>query len=151
MKLSVIRTKLIYLSIITFWLINSTAQTTIDIYADADVSLGYHDNYSTANNNYGSSAQNGAFCIDGAAGGVNLNRALITFNLPNISTGSSVISATLLLYGNGVTGNLPCKIVTDNSILIKRVTWQWKENNLTSPSKPTHNNQPYADLRNPRN
>lgn len=138
MKLSVIRTKLIYISIATFWLFNSTAQTTMDIYADA--SLGYHDNYSTANNNYGSAAQNGAFCIDGAAGGVNLNRALINFDLTNIPAGANVISATLSLYGKGVTGTLSGNIGPDNSTLIQRVTASWSENVVTWNSQPTSTN-----------
>jgi hypothetical protein len=116
------------------------AQSVINVYADADASLGYHDNYPTANNNYGGALQNGAFCIDGASGGVNLNRAIINFNLTSIPSGASITSATLSVYGKGPMGTLPGNIGSNNSTLIQRVTGSWSENVVTWNTQPTSSN-----------
>ena len=73
----------------------SNAQTSVTLIASKDAAIGYHDGTNTANNNYGNAIQNAAYAIPSVAqsGGLNVNRALIDFNLSTIPVGATILSA----------------------------------------------------------
>ena len=87
----------------------SNAQTSVTLIASKDAAIGYHDGTNTANNNYGNAIQNAAYAIPSVAqsGGLNVNRALIDFNLSTIPVGATILSAKLNLYALGPFGSLP--------------------------------------------
>lgn len=104
----------------------------------ADVSLGYHDNYSTADNNYASASQFAAFVIPGTQGGVNSNRGLIRFDLSSITPGTVVDSAKLMLFMyNGYSGtSLVNGHYGNNECYLRRVTTNWIESTVTWNTQP---------------
>lgn len=124
------------LLLVTFTIV---AQNSIKITADYDAAIGYHDNYNTAGNNYGTALQNAAYVLPGAQGGLNVNRALIHFNLSLIPTNAYIVSAKLNLYALGTSGTLQGHEGTSNEGLITRVIESWNENTVT------WNNQPKTD------
>lgn len=107
----------------------SFSQTTDVFICNKDLSLGYHDNYNTANNNFGSAQQNAGFVIPGTNGGVNSNRALFGFDLSSIPPNSMIIDAKLDLYALVGTLNSPLNQghYGDNSSYLRRVTGNWSE------------------------
>ncbi|MCB0395308.1 MAG: DNRLRE domain-containing protein [Flavobacteriales bacterium] len=116
-------------------------QTTVSIIADYDAAIGYHDNYNTANNNYGDAVQNPAYIIPGASGGLNENRASIHFDLSGIPNGATITSANLNLYALGPVGTLPGHTGQNNSALLQRVTQNWQDNTVSWNSQPTTTSQ----------
>lgn len=122
------------------------AQTTLTLQPGAatgnDASLGYHDNYNTATQNYGTDIYLKAFCIPGAQGGQNTNRGILQFDLSSIPSNATIVSANLTLYATGyINATLPGHF-GNNSATISRVTSSWSENSVTwntAPSITTQN------------
>lgn len=128
-----------------FW---SISQTTLTLSASKDAAIGYHDGANTANNNYGYAIQNAAYAIPATAliGGLNVNRALIDFNLASIPSGATIISANLNLYALGAFGSLPGHSGSNNSAYLQRVTQNWTENTVTWNNQPTSSSQNQVTL-----
>jgi hypothetical protein len=118
-----------------------SAQTTITLQPDGpeglDASLGYHDNYNTANNNFGNDIWFKAYCIPGANGGANTNRGLIDFDLSVIPAGASIASAHLYLYAAGYVSSLIPGHFGDNAAFLERVTSAWPESSVSWNSAPS--------------
>jgi hypothetical protein len=122
-----------------FWTMSAFAQSTVDLYPDYDVALGYHDGNNSATTNYATATQNSAFCIPSAFGpGVNSNRALIYFNLTQFPPGTQIQSATLDLYALGPAGNLNGHTGSANAALIQQVSSSWQETTVTWNTQPTY-------------
>ncbi len=125
--------------IIVSFSISLPAQTTIELIASRDVSLGYHDNYNSANRNYGNAQQNAAYYIPGFIGGINSNRALIDFDLSSVPSGAVILKATLNLYAFK---NYPAETMVsnghfgNNTSYFKRVTSNWDEYEATWNMQP---------------
>ncbi len=113
---------------------------TIDLNPDYDAALGYHDGYNTASQNYGTATQNSAYCIPGAIGGLNMNRALIHFDLSQFTPGTTIVSATLDLYALGPNGILQGHTGANNGAFVKAVTSAWQEMSVTWDTQPTYSN-----------
>lgn len=122
--------------------VNANAQTYSSQPAESiskDASLGYHDGFGTADNNYGTDIYFKAFCIPGASGGENTNRGLIQFDLSSIPSNAQVISATFNLYATGyINASLPGHF-GGNSAKLFRVTSNWNESTVTWNTEPSYN------------
>jgi Secretion system C-terminal sorting domain len=131
-------------SVILLFTAARSQQQTICFQPDAatavDASLGYHDNFNTSANNYGTDIYLKAFCIPGAAGGQNTNRALLNFDLSTYPSNAVLLSADLYLYSSGYINNLLPGHFGANSSYIRRVTGNWSENNVTWNSQPATTN-----------
>lgn len=101
-----------------------------------DASLGYHDNFNTSVNNYGTDIYLKAFCMPGASGGQNTNRALLNFDLSTYPSNAVLLSADLYLYSSGYINNLLPGHFGANAAYIRRVTGNWTENSVTWNSQP---------------
>jgi hypothetical protein len=122
--------------------VNFFSQTTLTLSVSQDVAIGYHDGAGTANNNYGSAIQNAAFCIASAVApppGVNVNRALIAFNLSAIPANATVTSAFLNLYATGPYGSVQGHFGNSASFL-ERITQSWQEFTATWNNQPNSTN-----------
>ncbi|MFM1946890.1 MAG: hypothetical protein RL207_1173 [Bacteroidota bacterium] len=118
---------------------SACTQVFVTLPVNFDSSVGYHDTYNSANQNYGNAAFSAAFQIPGYHGGVNTNRGLIAFDLSGIPVGSTVISAKLNLFAytdftvvalqDGHCGN--------NQSKLSRVTSNWSESTVTWNTQPT--------------
>lgn len=117
------------------------AQTTVVLTADYDAPIGYHDNYNDANTNYGTGTQNAAFVLPGNNGGLNVNRALLHFDLSNIPAGAIILSAKLNLYALGPVGSLSGHTGTNNSAVLQRVIQPWADNTVTWNNQPNTTTQ----------
>lgn len=113
------------------------AQQTIHIKADYDAAIGYHDGYSTNQNNYGNAEYCGSYCYNGTHIGYNVNRALIHFDLSSIPQSAEIQSAYISLYGHGPIGNSQGHEGTANTSYLKMVTESWNENTVTWDNQPT--------------
>ncbi len=124
------------------------AQTTVLLTADYDASIGYHDYYNTANNNYGNAYQNAAYMIPGyhPMGGVNVNRAPIHFDLSAIPPGAIVTSALMNLYAIGPPLITISHMGTNNSAYLQRITQSWTEYGVTWNNQPTTTTQNQVTL-----
>jgi Secretion system C-terminal sorting domain len=112
------------------------SQTTVELIADYDAAIGFHDNFNTANNNYGTASQNAAYTIPGTNGGVNVNRALIHFDLSGLPEGAIITQAQLNLYALGQTGTLNGHSGENNQAIINRIIESWQENTVTWNTQP---------------
>ncbi len=122
--------------------LNSFAQnTTVNIVANYDAAIGYHDGFNTADNNDGDAIHFGAYAIPGTNGGLNVNRALVKFDLSAIPAGATIISAKLNLYALGPSGTLQGHTGTNNSCKLQRITQSWGENTVTWNNQPTTSTQ----------
>jgi hypothetical protein len=123
------------------------AQTTIEIVADYDAALGYHDNFNTENNNYGTATQNAAYTIPGTNGGLNVNRSLIHFDLSVIPAGATIVNASLNLYALGPAGTLVGHSGMNNNGLLQRVIESWSPNVVSWSTQPatSEQNEVYMD------
>jgi Secretion system C-terminal sorting domain len=101
-----------------------------------DASLGYHDNFNTSANNYGTDIYLKAFCMPGASGGQNTNRALLNFDLSTYPSNAVLLSADLYLYSSGYINNLLPGHFGANAAYIRRVIGNWAENSVTWNSQP---------------
>lgn len=119
-----------------------SAQTTVTLQPGAaagnDASLGSHTNYGTENNNYGTNIYFNSYCIPGASGGQNTNRAIIEFDLTSIPTGATIVSANLTLYAAGyINSTLNGHFGSNNSCMLQRITSSWTESAVTWNTAPT--------------
>jgi hypothetical protein len=106
-----------------------------------DVAIGYHDNYFTSANNYADAPQLAAYCIPGSIGGVNVNRALIRFDIPKILDTVEILSAKLNLFALGVFDGLSGHSVNNkNGVVLKRVTTPWKVDEVSWDTQPNSTN-----------
>jgi len=123
---------------------------TLTLTASEDAAIGFHDGASTANNNYGNAIQNAAFCIQASASytGVNVNRALIRFNLSSLPAGANIISAQLDLFALGPYGSLGGHSGNANSFVLERVTQNWNESTVTWNNQPPSTNTNCVTLTN---
>ena len=122
--------------------ISTRAQVFVTLPVSFDSPVGYHDDYNTANQNFGNAAFIASFQIPGYHFGVNTNRGLMAFDLSSIPVGSTIISAKLNLYAytdftvavlqNGHCGN--------NQSKLSRITGNWSESMVTWNSQPTVSN-----------
>ncbi len=101
-----------------------------------DASLGYHDNFGTDFNNYGTDTYLKAFCIPGAMGGRNSNRGMLYFDLSAIPPGATIISAELKLYATGYINNLLPGHFGNNLSYIEQVSAPWTESTVTWNNQP---------------
>lgn len=104
-----------------------------------DSPIVYHDNYPSANQNYGSTNFLAAFETPGTQGGVNTNRALLAFDLSQIPVGSTVVSAKLNLYAytDFTLAPLQDGHYGQNESTLSRITSNWTENLVTWNTQPT--------------
>jgi hypothetical protein len=116
------------------------AQQTITMNPKEDCSIGFHDNYNSANNNYGFAIYYGAFSQPGTSGGENAGMGLMKFDLSQIPAGTVISSATLDLYGSGPFGTGDVAEIGhtgNNASYLERVTSNWSENIVTYNTQPT--------------
>ena len=116
---------------------NITCKT---IVCNKDAAIGKHDFFNTSINNYGNAIQNAAYCISGAVGGLNINRALMHFDLTDIPPNSNIISAKLNLYATGPIGTLNGHLGNNQSVL-QRVLFPWEEPTVTWDNQPMSTSQ----------
>lgn len=131
--------RLIALFVAFPFLVNAQLEC-LTIVANKDAAIGYHDNFNTAGNNYGSATQLAGYCIHGSQGGVNMNRGLVEFDLSGIPNGATVISASISLYATGPIGTLSGHVSTNNQAYLQRVTAPWNENSVTWNNQPSSTN-----------
>ena len=135
--------KKIFLTSICFFSIfaNSIAQTTVVLTPNADAAEGFHDNFGSAGNNYGTVDNEQAMWQPGASGGINGSRTVINFDLSSIPNGTTITSAKLNLYGHGSFGSSgQAATVGDcgtNSCYLQRITSAWNELTTTWNTQPT--------------
>ena len=125
------------IAILFIGIYNINAQTTVNLTADFDAAIGYHDGNNTANTNFGSAVQNAAYTIPGNSGPLNINRALIHFDLSSIPQNAIITNARLNLYALGPIGSLSGHSGQNNSAYVKRVTSSWSENTVTWNTQPS--------------
>lgn len=132
--------KHLYLLLLIFCSSSIFAQQLIlqpDASVGVDASLGYHDNYNTDINNYGTDIYFKAFCVPGASGGRNSNRGVIRFDLSVLPAGVTITSATLELTASGyINAGLPGHF-GNNAAYIARIDAAWLENSVTWAAAPT--------------
>ncbi len=120
---------------------NVVAQTTITLQPGAasgnDASLGSHTNFNTENTNYGTDIYIKAYCIPGAQGGQNTNRAVVEFDLTSIPAGATIVSAHLTLYATGYINSNIQGHWGSNTATLSRITSAWIENSVTWNSAPS--------------
>ena len=104
--------------------------------AGVDASLGYHDNYGTSGNNYGTDLYLKAYAIPRALGGVNSNRGVIQFDLSQLPTGATIQSAVLELYATGQINSLLPGHFGNNECWLRRITAPWGESTITWDNQP---------------
>lgn len=126
--------------VLTVLVSGTTAQSVLVLQPDPgvgiDASLGYHDNYGTSGNNYGTDMYLKAYAIPGAIGGVNANRGLLKFDLSQLPTGAIIQGATLDLYATGTINALLPGHFGDNMAWLRRVTSPWSEGTVTWDTAP---------------
>lgn len=130
-----------FLAILTCIHFIAFAQTTLTLQPGAnvgnDASLGSHTNYNTENNNYGTNIYLNSYCIPGATGGQNTNRAVIEFDLSSIPSGATIVSADLTLYGAGYINSTLTGHFGNNTSTLSRITSSWSEMGVTWNTAPT--------------
>ncbi|MBS1658240.1 MAG: DNRLRE domain-containing protein [Bacteroidetes bacterium] len=142
----------ILLSALILVFIFSTAigQVSITLHPDQDAVIGFHDNYNSANTNYGNADYYGAFSQPGASGGENAAHSLMDFDLSDIPAGSTINSATLTLYGRGATNNsgdaTSVGNIGDNPCYLERIISAWQWNVVTWNTQPSTTSQSSVTL-----
>lgn len=124
-------------------------QVSLSLIASKDVALGYHDNFNTENNNYSNATQFAAYVNTGASGGLNVNRAIISFDLTELPLDSDIISAKLSLYAfDDYVSSVPMSQGHhgNNSCYIQMITEDWSETGVTWNSQPSTSTQNQAVL-----
>jgi hypothetical protein len=134
----------------SFVAISLVAQTTVTLQPGAatgnDASLGSHTNYNTENNNYGTDPYIKAYCIPGAQGGQNTNRAVIEFDLASIPAGATIVSADLTLYATGYLTSTLTGHFGNNTATLSRITGAWTEGSVTWNTAPATTTQNQVTL-----
>ncbi|ASS48562.1 MAG: hypothetical protein A3D31_07600 [Candidatus Fluviicola riflensis] len=132
--------KSLYLSMLIFSSTTIYSQQLVlqpDANAGIDASLGYHDNFNTDFNNYGTDTYFKAFCIPGASGGRNSNRGVIKFDLSALPANVTITSATLELTATGYLNSLLPGHFGDNAAYLTQIDATWLENTVTWANAPT--------------
>ncbi len=115
-------------------------QTTVSIEPAKDVSVGFHDGYPSADENFWNASHFSAFSqpAAGGGGGENAGWGLIAFDLGLIPDGATITEATLDLFafGTGFSGPLPYGHDGDNASWLCRITEDWDEMEVTWNTKP---------------
>lgn len=132
--------RLFLLVISIFQFLQLFGQTTITIPVEYDAALGYHDGYGTEFNNYSNATYNGAYCIPGAIGGLNVNRALIKFNMEAVPSCAEIIDARIDLYATGPIGLLNGHSIGNNQARLSRVIQNWNINTVNWVNQPNKTN-----------
>ncbi len=117
-------------------------QSPTTIFAKYDAAIGTNPSLGTSNNNYGTAAQNAAYCMtsdDNTASG-HLNRALFKFDFNNIASTAVIYSAKLSLSALGASGNLSGHTGTANQSELLRVPTTWDESTVTWDNQPAFGN-----------
>lgn len=115
------------------------AQTTLVLAPSRSVSVGYHDNFSSANTNYNGTVQISAFSQPGSSGGVNTGRGLLDFDLSMIPNDATILGAFLSLSASGPQGIgavISQGSMGSNSCKLLRITSSWNENTVTWNNQP---------------
>jgi hypothetical protein len=122
----------------TLVVIYEACKASITLDADYDAAIGYHDGANTAGNNYGFATQNAAFAIPSAAGpGLNVNRALLHFDLSPIPLTATITGAQLDLFAYGYFSTGAAHSGPANDCFVERVTSAWTETGVTWNNQPT--------------
>jgi gliding motility-associated-like protein len=119
----------------------ASGQITIHQVASKDAAIGYHDNFNYGNTNYGNAFQNAAYVIPGNYGGINVNRALIYFDLSGIPVDAEILNAYINLYALGPSGTLNGHAGPGNEGLVLRITQPWEEFTVTWNNQPDYTTQ----------
>ncbi|MES2587396.1 MAG: DNRLRE domain-containing protein [Bacteroidota bacterium] len=118
----------------------SVSQESITFYPSKDLSLGYHDNFGSEDNNYGWAFQFAGYVMDGAAGGINSNRAMLGFDLDSILPGTEILSAKLSFYAfDDYSQGVPMAQghYGNNECYLKRIIQNWEEDVATWNTQPS--------------
>ncbi len=122
----------------------------ININITEDAAIGYHDFLNTSSNNYGNAIQSAAYAIPGSFGGLNVNRALLKFDLPKKLDSVKIISAKLNLFATGALGILEGHSINDDEGIIQIVKEKWSENDVTWDNQPVTNTDKQIGIKNPK-
>jgi len=144
MKRSFLSVSAISFFSICFFLAEMPAQTTVVLIPSADASLGYHDNFNSANTNYNSTIHYSAFCQPGNQGGVNKGRGAMDFDLATTPANSTILGAFLSLSAIGPFGIgdvAGVGHVGQNSCALRRINSAWVDNTVTWNTQPTSTTQ----------
>jgi hypothetical protein len=126
------------------------AQQTYSFIPIKDASIGFHDNYNSANNNYGSAIYYGAFSQPGFSGGENAGMGLMMFDLSQFPAGTIISDARLNLYGCGPFGGGDVASIGDvgkNASRVERITTPWEEFTVTYNTQPLVTYQNFVKLK----
>ena len=121
----------------------------INLIVTEDAAIGYHDFFSTSSTNFGNAIQLAAYTIPGALGGLNQNRALFKFNIPQELDSFKIVSAKLNLFATGQLGNLSGHTGLKNKGIIQKVIQPWDENTATWDNQPSSSTINQVILDNP--
>lgn len=115
--------------------------TCINIPIIEDAAIGFHDYFDTSDQNYKDAIQLAAYTIPGALGGVNKNRAIFRFDIPQILDNVNIISAKLNLFAIGSLGSLDGHTGSQNQGIIQKVIQPWSLDNVTWDNQPNTTKQ----------
>lgn len=118
----------------------SCSGATLIKYPIHDAPIGFHDGFSSANTNYETADYFSAFSQPGADYGENAGEALMTFDFTDIPSGSTIVSASLDLFGRGPYGvgdAASIGNVGQNDSYLQRVTSSWDESFVTWNTQPS--------------
>ncbi|MBS1658239.1 MAG: DNRLRE domain-containing protein [Chitinophagales bacterium] len=104
-----------------------------------DASIGFHDNYNSANTNYGNAIHYSGFSQPGASGGENAGMGIMAFDLSMLPPGTVIADARLDLFGCGPFGAGDAASVGDlghNACYLERITTDWDEYTVTYNTQP---------------
>lgn len=108
----------------------------LKVYIIKDAAIGFHDNYNTSSNNYNRAVQSAAYTIPGSFGGLNTNRAVMQFNIPDFIDSVNVLSVKLNLFATGPIGNLSGHTGSNNSAVLQKIIEYWDENTVSWDNQP---------------
>ncbi|MEZ4909564.1 MAG: DNRLRE domain-containing protein [Saprospiraceae bacterium] len=100
-----------------------------------DAAIGYHDHLNTSSTNYGDAIQMAAYAIPGSFGGLNVNRALFSFDLDSLNNLGSIVSARLNLFASGPIGSVSGH-EGSNQAFIQKIVEPWEEYQVTWDNQP---------------
>lgn len=114
-------------------------EKTYELPIKRDLSLGFHTNYNTANNNFGNAPQTASFIIPGAQGGVNINKGLLDFDWSMIPADETIVEAHLDLFAlvNGMNSPFQDGHLGSNESSLRGVKSTWGEYTTTWNTQPT--------------
>ncbi len=101
-----------------------------------DAAIGYHENYNTQDNNYRTAIQNAAYSLNDSQNNLNVNRALIYFDLSKLPKGAQITNATIDLYALGPINGLPGHFGSNNESFIERIIENWNDSTVTWNNQP---------------